>query len=146
MNRTFAHGDGAYTVNGFPPDRVSVELQNKIQTQDAQKMVDFVKSTDPNLLRGSGRYYQSPLDNFSGHAEKQSIRYRKVNGLDYHTTGITRPMCGNCVSFFDRVSAQGQTTLFAADPENVTMFVPGSASNNAIHFRINWTPKGKINY
>ena len=32
-------------------------------------------------------------------------------------------MCGNCVSFFDRVSAQGQTTLFTADPENVTMFV-----------------------
>ena len=65
MNRTFAYGDGAYTVNGFPPDRVSVELQNKIQTQDAQDMVDFVKSTDQNLLRRSGRYYQSPLDNFA---------------------------------------------------------------------------------
>lgn len=106
-------------------------------------MIEFVQKIDSGLLWKSGRCYETPTDSYAGHAEKQNMQLR-LNQYDYRTTGITRPMCNNCVAFFDQIAAQTGKNLFTADPQNITIFVPGTVPNNAIHFKIDWMPNGSV--
>lgn len=93
-----------------------------------------------SLAIRSGRFFTDPRDNFAGHGEKQSIYIREQVGISTKTTGISRPMCNNCVKFYDRYASQTGQIHYTADPENLTIFVPSSERNsgNSIHFRIFW--------
>ena len=144
--RTFAYGDEVYTVNGYPNNRTSAGIRDNpaVLTMKPNIMTRFVASIDSNLLWKSGRFYQTPIDGYAGHAEKQSLYYRFVNGKDMSTTGITRPMCNNCVAFFDRTAARSGQSLYTADPNNITIFMPGTSGKNSLHFKIGWTPNGSV--
>lgn len=150
QGRTFAYGEGVFTVNGYPSNRVSATTKRHVNdkgiefhTANPNEMIKYVGGFNRRidkrpLNKGSGRYYVDPKDSFAGHAEKQSIHLRCQEGKSTKTTGITRNMCDNCVKFFDRYTSYTNEIHYTAGPEYITIFVPGKTqdSGNSIHFRI----------